>query len=203
MNKFKRKREKAKRNVAATGASTFCKLVSCLLSWFVVLVYVLSGQALATVLPPVEVTLTSTTETARVGEPVSVDIFISSGKDIQIAEFELILSERWELVGGQERWTGALSKEGLVRLQAVVRATQETFGKIRGRVFIPDAGAFLEGSLDLRAPEVSDRVRETGKGRTEVFVEETLQAPVIPKEGLPVPQPEEPRRRPQPPSQTP
>jgi hypothetical protein len=159
-------------------------VVICSLFFFV---FSLAEDAAATVKPPVHVRLKTDwvpkkrgppIQIATKGELINITIEISSGTDIATANFDLILSEGWEFVDGDKSWQGKLMKGQKISLKATVRAISYSFGIIRGRVYLPEAHATLEGMLDLRSPEATDkgyrvgadselpsRVPEAGTGR--------------------------------------
>jgi hypothetical protein len=156
----------------------------CLIFFFVVS---LAEDAAATIKPPVHVKLKtdwvrqkrgSPIQVATKGEVINITIEISSGIDMAIANFDLILSEGWEFIDGDKSWEGKLIKGEKISLKATVRAISDSFGIIKGRVYVPEAHATIEGMLDLRNPvstdkgprvgadsELPSRVPEAGTGR--------------------------------------
>lgn len=150
---------------------------------------VLAEYASARVLPPVHVKIKTDwvakkgrplIHVAKKGEVINVNIVISSNIDLDAADFELLLPEGWEFVGGERNWKGALKKGGEIILKATLRATSSNFGVIKGRVYLP--GASVEGLLDLRDPETTDRIPEMGVGsKVPTDVPTIFQDDVIPQ----------------------
>jgi hypothetical protein len=134
--------------------------------------FVLADYAVATVKPPVHVKLSSDfvaekggphIHVAKKGEIVNIKIEISSGIALDNADFELLLPEGWEFVGGDKGWRGKLQKDGTVILKAKARVAGDDFGVIGGRIHLPDVCSDIEGILDLRDPKTTDRVPEWGE----------------------------------------
>jgi len=147
--------------------------ITALLCMLLFLGFVLADHAVATVKPPVNVKLSTDfvaekggphVHVGKKGEVVNIKIEISSGVDMENAEFDLLLPEGWEFVGGQKNWKGKLQKDGNISLKATVRIKGDAFGVIEGRVILPEACTSVEGILDLRDPATTDRVPEFGIG---------------------------------------
>mgnify|MGYP006280768761 CR=1 FL=1 len=139
--------------------------------WFICLCFLCPGNLLATVKPPVHLKLESAwkaqkggpqIQVAQEGEIVQVEIVISSGIDVEIADFSLHLPAGWELVEGPKKWQGQLQKHEEIKLQAKVRATADQVGVIKGKLSLPELGTTIYGDLDLRDPERTDRIPEAG-----------------------------------------
>jgi hypothetical protein len=147
--------------------------ITALLCMLLFLGFTVAEYAAATVKPPVHVSMSTDfvakkggpqIHVGKKGEVVNIKIEISSGVDMENAEFDLLLPEGWEFVSGQKNWKGKLQKDGTISLKATVRITGDAFGIIEGRVILPEACTSVGGLLDLRDPETTDRVPEWGIG---------------------------------------
>ena len=50
-------------------------------------------------------------------------------------------------------------------MKATLRVISDTFGILRGKLILPEFGTSIEGMLDLRNPETTDRISEWGETR--------------------------------------
>lgn len=133
---------------------------------------VITSSALASVKPPVHVDFVTgwkaekggaMIQIAKKDQIIPVQVNISSGIDLEMAAFELILPPGIEINSGPETWAGSLQKGKTQTLEISVRVISENFGVILGELFLPDYGVNIRGMLDLRDPEKTVRVPEYGQ----------------------------------------